>query len=151
MTGHAINITDCLSSGSPTLTFDSCTVTGSDGAALFIYNSNPLINDCVITGNNGGAYGAAVYAYNSSPKFRDNDISGSVYAGFNSAGGGAPSFSSGSTSDPHRNRFADNNTYTHTVKSSWTWAQFIQQSPTYVSVNKGHNDFVSANGDYLIL
>jgi len=149
MTGTTISLSNCLES-SPSLTFEGCTITGSTGPAIYMYNSNPLIDDCVITGNNGSSSGAAVYAYNSSPKLRDNDISGNVYAGFKAAGGGAPSLTTGSSGDPHRNRFSDNNTYTHTVKSSWTWAQYIQQSPTYTSINNGYNDFISSNGDYLI-
>ncbi len=151
MTGTAILVQNCTSTEG--LKIQNSTISGTAAAALYIYNSKPLIKHCDITNNNGGLFYSAIYCYNSSPHLRDNDIHGNTRIGMIASGGGYPALTTYGLSDPHRNRFSQNNTTSHTARADSTWAELVQRSPTYIGVDYGHNDFVNtygSTGDYLI-
>jgi parallel beta-helix repeat protein len=105
-TATAIELYDCSSD----LSIDSCTIQNNDGAGIYLYNSNALIRHNNITGNNGGSLLSAVYSYTGSPHFRNNDIHGNERIGLLASGGGVPDLTTYNGSDPHRNRFSENNT-----------------------------------------
>lgn len=146
MTGTAIFLSNC----DPTsgILIEDCTFTGSSGAAVSASNSVVKLEDNIITENNGDSYGAAVYSYNSTVTLIGNDISDNELVGFKASGGGSVYMTDWVTT--FGNRFSENQTESHTAKVDSTWAEMIQVSPAYIFWDKGHNDFINNNGDYLI-
>jgi len=146
MNYEAVKLENCTGN----LTIENCVIRNNDGAAIYLYNSNPDITNCDIYGNDCSVTGSALFCYNSSPHLRDNDIHDNLYAGMKAKGGGSPKLTTWNLSDPHRNRFSGNNTVTHTPRADSTWAEVIQMSPTYLLIDYGHNDVINDPGDYLI-
>ncbi|MCF7810051.1 right-handed parallel beta-helix repeat-containing protein [bacterium] len=146
---NAVEMYDCLVG----MTIEDCEFKSNDGAAIYLYNSLPDIEECNIYENDCDIYGAAIYCYNSAPHLRDNYIHDNVYSSVRAFAGSGPVMSTGSLLDPHANRTEDNNTFSHTPRADSTWAEFIQKSPSLFVIDKGHNDIMNnngASGDYLI-
>ncbi len=143
---NAIKLIDCTGSFS----IKECQISGVGEAAIYLYNSNPDIEECEIFDNDCGTYGSAIYAYNSTPHLRDNYIHDNEYSGFKAMGGGYPRFTTYALGDPHGNFLEDNNLYSHTPRADSTWGEMIIMSPTYLCIDKGHNDISNIAGDYLI-
>jgi len=149
MTYNAIELRNI--SSSQNFVVQDCQIASNGGSGIYLYNSSPTLQDNEITLNNCAVTGSAIYCYNSSPTLKNNNVYNNSYNGIRATAGGTPFMTNGSAY--FRNRFANNNTVSHTPRSANTWAEMIRYYPSSFAMNVGHNDVINTNGgvgDYLM-